>query len=312
MPKRKTQEEFIAEIKAIFNDEYIVLGQYINNREKILIKHTKCGNTFEKIPKDMTTKHSGCPYCNGNRQALYNEQWVKDNTPYPYSYISGYSGMKQKCLFHCSQCGEDFEQLPSRIINQHIYGCGCSPTKKKTQEQFLNELGSETLSHYALLETYINADTPILFKHLDCGTEFSLTPEKFLHRFNKEYCPVCYYKKSRGEIKIAQYLTNQNIKFIKEHIFETLPKLRFDFYLPAQNACIEFDGKQHFEAINFFGGEENFKQTLLRDSQKNQYCLKNNIDLYRIPYNDIDNIFTILQQIFEEKSSETIEKYKVY
>lgn len=34
--------------------------------------------------------------------------------------------------------------------------------------------------------------------------------------------------------------------------------------------------------------------------------------LYRISYNDIDNIYTILQQIFEEKSSETIEKYKIY
>lgn len=91
-----------------------------------------------------------------------------------------------------------------------------------------------------------------------------------------------------------------------------MPKLRFDFYLPTYNTCIEFDGKQHFEAINFFGGEENLKLTQLRDSQKNQYCIQNNIDLYRISYNDIDNIYTILQQIFEEKSSETIEKYKIY
>ena len=39
MPKRKTQEEFVSEVKELFGDEYIVLGQYINNRTKILVKH---------------------------------------------------------------------------------------------------------------------------------------------------------------------------------------------------------------------------------------------------------------------------------
>ena len=29
----------------------------------------------------MVTKKSGCPYCNGNKNKLYNEQWVIDNTP---------------------------------------------------------------------------------------------------------------------------------------------------------------------------------------------------------------------------------------
>lgn len=57
----------------------------------------------------MTGKHSGCPYCNGNKNKLYNEQWVKENTPDPYIYISGYKGMKEKCTFHCNKCGVDFQ-----------------------------------------------------------------------------------------------------------------------------------------------------------------------------------------------------------
>ena len=32
----------------------------------------------------------------------------------------------------------------------------------------------------------------------------------------------------------------------------------FDFYLPKHNICIEYDGKQHFEPIDIFGGEDEF------------------------------------------------------
>lgn len=105
--------------------------------------------------------------------------------------------MKQKCVFHCDRCGKDFEQQPSRLIVQHIYGCGCCPTKKKTNEEFLEEI-KEVLDEYEILESYVNIDTPIKFKHIPCGTEFSLSPYKFIHRHDKKYCPICYYKKSKG------------------------------------------------------------------------------------------------------------------
>ena len=74
MPKRKTQEEFVSQVNEIFQGEYTVLGQYKNNRTAIQIRHNKCGRTFMKIPHDMLTKHSGCPYCNGSKPALYNEE----------------------------------------------------------------------------------------------------------------------------------------------------------------------------------------------------------------------------------------------
>ena len=73
------------------------------------MKHLKCGNEFLKIPHDVTQKGSGCLYCNGTKPALYNEKWVIEHTPVPYHYISGYTSMNNKCLFHCDICGADFE-----------------------------------------------------------------------------------------------------------------------------------------------------------------------------------------------------------
>ena len=46
MPKRKTQAEFLKEVEEIFGDEYIVLGEYINNKTPI------------KIPKNINSRIS--------------------------------------------------------------------------------------------------------------------------------------------------------------------------------------------------------------------------------------------------------------
>lgn len=309
MPKRKTQQQFEKEILEKLGPDYKVLGTYINNRTKVEMLHYSCGNHFMKNPHDALQKGSGCPFCNGAKPALYSEKWVKENTPMPYHYVSGYTSMKNKCLFHCDKCDEDFLQSPTKLIISHIYGCGCCPTKKITNEQFLQQLGEECLQEYEVLEEYINIDTPIKFKHKKCGTEFRLSPYKFMYRNNKKYCPICYYKKSKGEIIINKYLEQNKINYQKEFSFPELKKYSFDFFLPDYNMCIEYDGEQHFMPIDFFGGKESFEKQVERDSIKNSFCIKNNILLIRIPYSEIDNINQILHNIIKEKSSTTIEKY---
>lgn len=309
MPKRKTQKEFEQEILEKLGPDYKVLGTYVNNRTKIEMVHLSCGNHFMKNPHDALQKKSGCPFCNGGKPALYCEDWVKQNTPLPYHYISGYKTMGDKCLFHCDKCGKDFYQSPTRIIIQHIYGCDCCPTKKKTHEDFINDLGQECLLEYSVLDEYINADTPIRFLHKPCGATFKISPDKFLHRNDKKYCPICYYKKSKGEIIITQYLINNKINYYKEYVFDKLKGYRFDFYLPEYNMCIEYDGEQHYQSINLWGGEEALQEQRKRDKAKNDFCLQNDIILIRIPYTERKNLEDILNNIIKEKSSTTIEKY---
>lgn len=109
-------------------------------------------------------------------------------------------------------------------------------------------------------------------------------------------CPNCASKETKGEAIIKQILVQNNIKFLQEYTFEDLPRKRFDFYLPDLNVCIEFDGVQHFKPVEYWGGEETFLKIRKRDEGKNKYCLNNNIKLYRIPYNKLNNI-THLQNL---------------
>lgn len=96
---------------------------------------------------------------------------------------------------------------------------------------------------------------------------------------------------SIGESVIQTILEENNIKFKKEKKFNNcvyIRPLRFDFYLPDYNCCIEYDGIQHFQPTNF--SHDNFKDRQKRDLIKTEYCQKHNIRLLRIPYTDLDKL----------------------
>ena len=63
---------------------------------------------------------------------------------------------------------------------------------------------------------------------------------------------------------------------------------------------IEYDGEQHYKAIDCWGGEKALKRCQKRDEIKNKYCKKNGITLIRIPYWDFENIETILTTSLEK------------
>lgn len=110
-------------------------------------------------------------------------------------------------------------------------------------------------------------------------------------------CPNC--TSSKGERKIYNWLTLHQYEFKREYRFidcRDIFPLPFDFYVPAKNLLIEFDGEQHFKPSPLFGGEAKFKDLQRHDSIKNEYCKAHNIHLLRIPYTKINSIDSILQK----------------
>ena len=113
-------------------------------------------------------------------------------------------------------------------------------------------------------------------------------------------------RSSKGADKIEKILRQANLNYKKEYCFPELksPKgvsLRFDFAIINKDAVqylIEFDGELHYQSRKDFDGLEGLKYRQLCDNIKNEYCIKNNISLYRIPYFDqeVNNIDDILQK----------------
>ena len=62
------------------------------------------------------------------------------------------------------------------------------------------------------------------------------------------------------------------------------------------NTLIEFDGEQHFQPIEHWGGERSFLEIQKRDKIKTDFCKSKSITLIRIKY--YDDIKTKLEQLF--------------
>lgn len=130
-----------------------------------------------------------------------------------------------------------------------------------------------------------------IFKNLDTECLFETT-------FNNVLCGFTYglplQEKSKGEYKVQSLLIEHNINFIREYIFDELrtsknSALRFDFYLPDYNCCIEYDGIQHYR--NQFGmSDAEYQHQLSNDNIKNLFCEQHKILLIRIPYYEYDKI----------------------
>ena len=94
---------------------------------------------------------------------------------------------------------------------------------------------------------------------------------------------------SSYEEYILKILKSNNIKFIREATFSDCRggKYRFDFYLKDRNILLEIDGQYHFQPIR---GEKNLRAQKERDRRKNSYALSRKIQLYRIPYWEINKV----------------------
>jgi hypothetical protein len=69
-----------------------------------------------------------------------------------------------------------------------------------------------------------------------------------------------------------------------------------DIYIEELNVGIEYMGKQHYEAIDFFGGEESLLKTKERDLRKKQICEENNCILI---YANENYLFEEIREIIE-------------
>lgn len=59
-----------------------------------------------------------------------------------------------------------------------------------------------------------------------------------------------------------------------------------DIYIPCINVGIEYQGIQHYESVDFFGGEGEFKHRQELDARKEKLCARNGLRLIAWPYTD--------------------------
>lgn len=309
MPRKLFKKEFVTRANAIHHDKYLYdKSIYVNTNTKLIITCKDHGD-FEQRPNDHISG-CGCPTCGihnkkTTEQFIFESKNIHDDK-YDYSKTI-YINANTKLIITCKDHG-DFEQVASL----HLTGSGCPKcptTGLKTLEEFIQESNALHNNLYDYSKSaYINNNTKLIITCKKHG-DFLQTPSKHL---SNQGCPVC--KLSKGEKYISTYLKTNNIKFERQYKFDecinpmTGKKLKYDFFIPKLNMCIEYDGIQHFSP-RYFGthnnkyksiieklAKENLDKIRYLDSIKDSFCKYNDIKLIRIHYDE--NIDSILNKIF--------------
>jgi predicted Zn-ribbon and HTH transcriptional regulator len=295
-----SHERFTNRVFDLVGDEYKVNNEYKGSKTKVEFVHNICGNIYKILPPSFLSG-TRCPFCAKNKPKTYEEiiKMISVRSNSEFIFSGEINNLNSLINIKHLVCGFEY---PSNIRNfLNSSGCKmCSGLMKKTTNVFTREIFELVDDEYQVLGEYINSGAKIKIKHNVCDFEWDVVPDNFL---GGSRCPKC--NSSKGERKIGSFLKLNNIKHKQQYSFADCinkKRLLFDFSVFDQFEnlilLIEFDGKQHFEPVDIFGGEDGFIQTRINDEIKNEYCKNNNIELLRIPYWEFDNIEKILSVFF--------------
>ena len=111
------------------------------------------------------------------------------------------------------------------------------------------------------------------FEYSECIRPSLWKSEYKLYRYVKILCPDTIYQYR------AQWLGNQSI----------------DMYIPSFLCAIEYQGKQHYESIDYFGGESAFEDRKKDDITKQNKCKENGIKLCEWGYSEKITMSKVLE-----------------
>jgi very-short-patch-repair endonuclease len=260
----------------------------ISSNKKFIFNCPRCSHEYEQRPAKKT-KGLGCPYCSNQKRcgncehclknscSVYKDTW-SDNNKEKCEYVA--IGSDKKFLFNCDVCNHEYEQSPDN--KSRGKGCPYCANQKRCgkcetcldnscfiYKKIWSDKNNQECEYVALQN-----NKKFIFNCLKCSHEYGQSPNsKSLGRG----CPYCVNK---TELKVADFLKQQKIKFISQFKIKKF----YDFYLPDFNLILEIDGDQHFKQVSNWGCH---KENVNNDIEKMKTGLEKSISFLRIYQPDI-------------------------
>ncbi len=292
---KRSKEDLLNIIEKYYPNKYDYSKvNYINTRTPIVLICKQCKKEFSLKPQDIIRNYIKelCPNCRKEQEIQNNYKQFLHRLEASSLHIipsnNNFRTYKQPMEFTCTKCGHHFKSTPDHILNSYI-GCPiCAEQSRRkarthTTEQFIKDAQKVHGNFYNYDKTF----------YLGCHKKLTVTCPKhgdFVvcagDHLQGSGCPKC--SQTKGEQLVQTYLDKYKIDYqiqfiIKDSIFHR-KFVRVDFYIKSLNTIIEFNGIQHYKPIDYFGGEQRFKEQIERDNDLRQYCKVNNINLIEINY----------------------------
>lgn len=291
-----TKEEFIQKAIMIHGDLYDYSSViYKSIREKVNITCETHGN-FLQIPNSHLGG-SGCPHCYNESRFMTQERFIEiaksvHKDKYDYSKTK-YISSNSKITVICPKHGE-FQQT----ANAHLYSKGCYLCGRDNLKYTLDEYIEKVTAIHKGRYTY----DKVIYKNIKekititCSVHGDFDQKASTH-LRGSGCKKCWI--SKGELAIETFLIEKGINHYREYILpDFVNKFRFDFYIPENRLLIEFQGIQHYEPIDFYGGIDALEYIKENDRLKKIMAKNFNYKLIEVNY-----------KTFESMSEEDFKKY---
>ena len=198
MGNRFNDSVFVNKLKSI-NPNILVLGQYINQNTKIMVRCNKCKYEWTPTPKTLL-RGIGCPVCSGrlpmvgkNDFATVHSELLKE-WDYQKNSMLGILPTKitqksgKKVWWICSICGHSWKTTPEkRVSGRGCPKCGLEKQKKERINTLVSKKGSLADNQKALLSEW----------DFESNSINGLYPTMITESSNKEafwICSKCGYK----------------------------------------------------------------------------------------------------------------------
>lgn len=300
--KKYTIQEIQKMVHEIEPTTMLLSSEYINNKQPLEFL-CGCGKRFVKnwstIQTSQTCKCRSCARKDGwkynRRKEGYENQIYEEFIKLNLIPISQVENARDKVLCVDELGYKGYISLENARLGKHFSKFSLKFNKENLLFNLNNCLkiaGVKTKVLY--FEEKERSCDAIVCCQCECG-EFFKTNVGLLTTQRKWRCSSCTLAKSTLEKATEEYLKELGVVYTPQKKFKgcinpkTNYSLKYDFYLPDYNMCIEVDGSQH-DKVSYFGNmtkeqaEQSFKDTQERDIIKNKFCKDNNIQLLRIPY----------------------------
>ena len=117
--------------------------------------------------------------------------------------------------------------------------------------------------------------------------------KEFFMQLSKTYEAPIYRNRSKSDKiknkwKREAIIYNLVYSYYPDALFQYraqwLDQLSLDIYIPSIKVAIEYQGQQHYQAVDYFGGEHEFHKICERDIQKKALCNSHGVTLLEWPY----------------------------
>lgn len=183
--------------------------------------------------------------------------------------------------YKCQECGElgEMKLNPFKYSKNPCHICSGRKVKKG-----INDLWTTNPKLASMLENAndgykvtARSCKKMVFICPECGDKIIKSPNQIKETHP---CIKCSDNKSYGERFVRALLSNLNVDFEVEKVFNWSMLKRYDFYLPQHNTIIEVHGEQHYNGAFKSIGGRNLLQEKKNDKEKYGLALSNGISKY--------------------------------